>query len=503
MNKWLNRLVLIIIATYFQACDPENVINESNSKSETELSSDYEWNSEDEVLINLNGTSITESSDYVNTDGTTVTITKKGYYVISGSLTNGQIVVMADSGIVKIKLSNVNVTNNSSAAFYIKNKSKTIIFLENGSVNTFIDASTYTNIDEPNAAFFSNGYLAFTGSGQLIVKGNYNDGISSDDQIIINSGTFNITAKDDAIRAKDDLKIADGIINATATNGHALKSDETDTKGLGFVEVLGGNLNLTSTKADGIHAAKRVIIEGGILTIAASSGQGLRSDSLVLINGGNTNIKASREGVESPIIKIVSGNLNIVATDDGFNATYGNGGESNDNSLLAISGGYTVINASGGDGLDSNGNITMSGGTVIVHGPKSSPEVGIDYNGTFKLSSGFLVVSGTNSNMTQGISASSTQHSITAKSTSSLAASTLFHIQDASGKNIITFKPERAYYSIVFSSESLVSGASYSIYTGGSCSGTILNGLYTDGVYSGGTLKKTFTISGIITNISF
>jgi trimeric autotransporter adhesin len=214
-------------------------------------------------------------------------------------------------------------------------------------------------------------------------------------------------------------------------------------------------------------------------------------------------IPNSIEGIESPFITINSGNVSVVSSDDCYNATFGNGGENNDGSLLTISGGYVVANTSGGDGLDSNGNMLINGGTVIVHGPQSAPEVGMDYNGTCNVNGGFLVISGTNSNMTQAPSSTSTQHSIKASSNQSLAASTLFHIQDASAVNILTFQPLRSYYSIVFSSSDLQSGASYSIYTGGTSTGTNTNGLYTGGTYSGGTFKKTFTINSMITNVTF
>lgn len=145
----------------------------------------------------------------------------------------------------------------------------------------------------------------------------------------------------------------------------------------------------------------------------------------------------------------------------------------------------------------------MTGGTVVVHGPQSSPEVGMDYNGTCNVSGGLLVISGTNSNMTQAPSTTSAQYSVKATTTSSVAAGTLFHIQDASGNDLVTFKPTRSYYSVVFSSASLKSGSTYSIYTGGTSTGTNTNGLYNGGTYSGGTFKKSFTVSSKVTSVTF
>jgi hypothetical protein len=510
MKNNILTVIFAVASAFCVACDPGNVINVTNNSNttgnQTEISSDFVWdNAATITTITLNTTSISSSTENVSVDGSTATITKAGYYVVSGTLTNGQIKVNADSGIVKIKLNGVTMTNNSTSPFYIKSAKKVILFLADNTENNISDASSYSNSDEPNAAIFSNAYLGITGIGSLTVKGNYNDAISSDDQTIINNGNITVTAKDDGIRGKDYLKIENGVIKATAGTGHALKSDNSTDNGYGFIEIDGGTMTLSSTSADGIHAYKRVIVNGGTISIAASASQGLKSDSLVVINGGTTLITASREGIESPYISIKGGNLSVTASDDGLNATFGTvkgGTEANDNSMLEISGGYVAISATGGDGMDSNGNVKMTGGTVVVHGPKSQPEVGIDYNGTFNISGGLLIASGTNSNMTQATSTSSSQNTLKIAATSSLNAGTLFNIQDASGNSLVTFKPERAYYSIIFSSPSLVKSSSYSIYTGGTSSGTLSNGLYTGGTYTGGTLRKTFTVSSSVTSVS-
>jgi len=504
--KLLKNIYPVLIVLALISCDPENIIDDttsSNSSTQIESSTDYEWLTDSQETITLSGTTITSNSENVSINGSVATINQPGYYVLSGTLSNGQIVVDVDSGIVKIKLSDVSITNTSGSPFYVKSSDKTIIFLEDGTSNNLTDASSYASSGEPNATLFSNSYLAFTGTGSLTIKGNYNDGISSDDEIIIQSGTYTVTAKDDAIRGKNYLRIADGTVTASAGTGHALKSDNETKAGYGYILISGGTLNLTSTSADGIHAVKRVIFNGGTATISAVKSQGLKSDSLVVVNGGVITVSSSHEGIESPYITINDGEVNINASDDGLNSSFGNGSENNDNSMLTLAGGYVYINATGGDGLDSNGNMKMTGGTVIVHGPSQQPEVPIDYNGTFSLSGGFLIASGTSSNMTQGASSSSTQYSLKITTSSSVSSGTLFHIQDASGNNIVTFKGNRSFGAIIFSSPDLVKGSSYSIYTGGSCTGTLKNGIYSGGTYNGGTSKKTFTVSSTITSITF
>jgi hypothetical protein len=100
-------------------------------------------------------------------------------------------------------------------------------------------------------------------------------------------------------------------------------------------------------------------------------------------------------------------------------------------------------------------------------------------------------------------SSGSALYSFKASSSSLVTSSSLFHVQDASGKDIVTYKPVRNVYYFVVAAPEIASGSSYSIYTGGTTTGTLTNGIYTGGSYSGGTLKKTFTISGKVTSVTF
>ncbi|RQW08942.1 carbohydrate-binding domain-containing protein [candidate division KSB1 bacterium] len=202
-------------------------------------------------------------------------------------------------------------------------------------------------------------------------------------------------------------------------------------------------------------------------------------------------------------ITINDGAIHLVATDDGFNATKGQRTERNDGSHLTIHGGYVAVNCSRGDGLDSNGNTTVTAGTVVVHGPTSQPEVGFDVNGTFKIAGGLFIATGPNAgHMIETPSATSTQNSVIIFIPATLSASSLLHIEDASGDDVVTFKPVRNVYYIVLSSPRLMSGVTYSVHTGGSATGTNTDGLYSDGAFSGGTLKKNFTITGKVTQVS-
>jgi hypothetical protein len=165
-----------------------------------------------------------------------------------------------------------------------------------------------------------------------------------------------------------------------------------------------------------------------------------------------------------------------------------------ENCILYINGGSVFIE-SDGDGIDSNGYIKMADGILIINGPLSNMNSAIDYGGgSFTISGGTLVAVGS-AGMAQSPSTSSSQHSANLVFGSQQSANILVNIQSASGEVLLTFCPTKTYQSLVFSSPDLTTGTTYSVYLGGSSTGTATNGLYLDGTYRGGTLCGTFTLS--------
>ena len=488
MNKNFVLPVLFAISLLSASCNPEEVIGSTdtdtdNSSTQVEVSSDYDWNDTNVKTITFNGSSISSSSTDVTISETQATITAGGYYIVTGTLTNGQLVINANSEEVKIQLNGVTISNSSTTPFFIKKAGKVIVFLPSGTTNTFSDASSYSNSDEPNGCIFSNSYLGFTGDGTLKVTGKYTDGISSDDQIVIKSGTINVTAVDDGIRGKDYLVIHGGNITATSTSGHALKSDNTDT-GYGYVKIDGGTLTLASTSGKGIKAVNKYTQENGDITITKSF-----------------------EGIESYSINVNGGTLNITSSNDGINATAGTvsgGTESNDGSNFNMTGGTLITSCTNGDAIDSNGNITISGGVIVANGPSSGVEEAVDFNGSLNMNGGVFIGAGSNSNMTKAMSASSTQPNMFITSSSMISSSTLINIRIGTD-DVITFKPKYGGYKFLFSAPEMTKGASYTIYTGGNYSnGTNTGGYYTGGTYTEGTSKKSGTLStsGTVNKIS-
>jgi hypothetical protein len=357
------------------------------------------------------------------------------------------------------------------------------------------------------------------------------DGMKSDNEtdtslgfITIDSATVNITASGDGLNAQTNLKINDGSYTITTgggagsvttgtgmnppgggSGGYSGSVSEKAIKAKGSLIIEKGTFIINSAD-DALHSNNTVTINDGTFSIA-SGDDAIHAETSITINKGTISISKSYEGIESASITVNDGTVNLTSTDDAFNATKGltaGGTEAIDGSSLIINGGNLIVNTTSGDGMDSNGNLSINGGTIIVHGPQSQPEVGFDINGVFNVSGGFVVGTGPNSgNMIEGPGTSSAQYSLKITISSNLSTSTLFHIENAAGKDLLTFKPVRSVYYIIFSSPDLTSGSIYSIYTGGSSTGTNINGVYTGGTYTAGTLKKSVTISGKLTNVSF
>ena len=385
---------------------------------------------------------------------------------------------------------------------------------------------TITSSGKAGKGISSNGNInVLSGNIQITTTGNgetYSDStgtsdayhatcITADGDINLLGGTITVSSSGSAgkgITADGALTV--GVLTVPielniTTTGSEISISQSDGGGRpgGGGPGGGGMGGGEAAEAKAISCNGDVTINNGTVTIS-SADDGIKSATSITINKGTVSINGSTEGMEAPSITVKDGTVSIVASDDGFNATNGNGGEQNDGSLLNLNGGNIQVNVTNGDGLDSNGSINMSSGTVVVHGPQSAPEVGLDYNGTFNISGGLLLATGPNSgNMIEATSTSSSQYAIKATMNSMLNTSTLFHIQDADGNTLVTYKPVRSVYYIVFSSPELKSGSTYYIYTGGSSTGTHSNGIYTGGTYSGGTLKKSVTISGKVTNVSF
>lgn len=515
-----------------------------------EADGDYIYDDSNIIEIQLNEDYITVNGTGVIIDGSIATITNAGKYRISGTLLDGQIIVDSDDAEkIQLLFNNININCSYNAPIYIKSSEKTIIILEENTENYISDGETYEEGEEDaNAALFSKDNLSISGEGSLNVTANYNDGITSKDGLIINSGNINVTSVDDGIRGKDYIIINNATLNLNV-EGDGLKSDEDEEDDKGYITIYdinatiiaqgdaiqaetnilinygefiltsgGGSLaNLAeddSAKAikagtniaieagnfiinaadDGVHSNNSIYIYNGNFEIETGD-DGIHSDEVLQIDDGTIIVNKSYEGVESATILINNGNLHLTSTDDGLNVA----GDSLNNYYLYINDGYIVIDAAG-DGIDVNGFIEMYGGTVIVNGPTSDMNGAIDYDRTFNMYGGFIVAVGS-SRMAQTISSSSSQYGVLAKF-SRQSAEQMINVQTTTGKTIFSFVPKKTYQSIAFSSPDLQKNTTYSIYLEGSSTGLDTDGLYLDGTYTKGNLLTNFTISNTVTNVN-
>ncbi|MFC5468984.1 carbohydrate-binding domain-containing protein [Cohnella suwonensis] len=480
-----------------------------------------DWSATDATAIKLNGATATVEGAGAEVSDGTVTITSAGTYVLSGKLDDGQIVVDAkDEATVRLVLNGVEIHNDDSSAIYVKEAGKTIVSLPEGTDNVVSDGTKYVypdaTTDEPNAAVFSHDDLTINGSGKLTVQGNYNNGITSKDKLKITGGTLNVKSVDDGVMGKDLVAVQAGELTVDA-GGHAIKTSNDTAGEEGFIGIAGGTFNLKSGE-DALHSSGNLTIAGGEFTINAED-DGIHADLSVGIAEGTIDIAKSNEGIEAPTIEVAGGKITLVASDDGFNAASGSsetaegeqGGQGGggggmgggpesgaaSTNKLTISGGYVSVDAQG-DGLDANGSIEMTGGTVLVNGPTNNGNGSLDYDGAFHMSGGFLISAGS-SGMVQAASDESTQAGILMTYPQAQQAGTLVHLEDGDGNEIATFAPSKTYQSVFISSPSLKKGGSYAIYSGGASSGSLANGLYDGGKYTGGTKVVAFEAASIVT----
>ena len=423
----------------------------ANGTMFTDRDKEIGYSEAESTTITLNNDASVSSGNGVTVKNNTVTISSEGTYILSGSLSNGQIVVdAADDAKIQIVLNGVDISNESTSAIYVKNADKVFLTTASNTENTVSVTGEYVAIDDNNidAVIFAKSDLTLNGAGTLTISSKYGHGVVSKDDLAVTSGTYAITAASNGLSGKNSVRIADGTFAITAGKD-GIHSENTDDTTIGFVYIEGGTINIIAEK------------------------QGIQGTTDVSILGGTIDITKSYEGIEGLTINISGGDVSLVASDDGLNAAGGNDGSGGtpqasmsavDGCLINISGGKLTVDAKG-DGIDSNGGLTISGGVITVSGPTENMDGTIDYNGTATITGGTLLGAGS-SGMVQGFSDSSTQGSILYVLTSSQQAGTAVTLKDASGKVIAQLTPAKQFQSVNLSVPELASGATYTLTVG-------------------------------------
>ena len=466
------------------------------------------WDESAAVRIELTGDTASSDSDAVQIDDGTVTITSEGVYVLSGTLSNGSIIVDAgDEDKVQLVLNGVSVTGSDFAAIYAKNADKVFVTLAENTENTLVNENGFTEIDDNHvdAVIFSKCDLTLNGAGELTVTSPAGHGIVSKDELTITGGIYTITASGHGLTGKDSVAIAAGsfVIDSGKDGIHAEDEDDSEAgfiylsdgdftitaqgdgiSASGMLEIAGGNYNITTgggsaasemkggdsqlepgagqnsaaqggqpgeppaqsgqtdskappekpgedknpqidvdgaeqekdftessevssdstsqkglksstsvivqagnftldTADDGVHSNGTVTITGGEWTIRTGD-DGIHADGALTITGGSFSIPYCYEGIEGSTITINGGTFDITANDDGLNAADGTSnapGMANENCWIVINDGeFTIV--SDGDSIDSNGDLTINGGTLDLN-CNGNGNTAIDTDGTY------------------------------------------------------------------------------------------------------------------------
>lgn len=310
----------------------------------------------DDKIAAENGT------DGYSAEGTQLTISAPGTYIVSGSCKNGSIKVKKNIQDVTIVLNGLTLKSEDGAAVCVGKSSHVTLTAAAGTKNTLSDTEKNNSDNYTENENAENAVIKCKDGAQLTVNG--------DGEIIINAS------------GKNGIK----------TGG----ADEDNASRL----VLEGNLDITAVN-DAVNAGGELIINSGTLKISAKD-DALHSDTVLTVgqigtDGPVISISACCEGLEAVSVTVNSGTLEVTATDDCINAANKelSGGEFS----ITINGGTLKMYTSSGDGFDSNGDITITGGFISLWSANSADNQPLDADGTVTVSGGTVIAGGGGSGM--------------------------------------------------------------------------------------------------------
>ncbi|WP_312045349.1 carbohydrate-binding domain-containing protein [Anaerotignum sp.] len=346
--------------TLVTALDPETLF------STRDKAGDYDESQA--VAITLSDTKATSSdSSKVSISASTATIQDEGVYILSGKLTNGQIIVDAEeSDKVQLVLNGVTINNNTSAAIYVRQGDKVFVTLAKGTTNTLTNKDTFVAIDDNNidGVVFAKDDITFNGSGTLIINAAYGSGVVAKDDLTITGGSYKVNAADHGFTAKDGIAIADGTFQITSgKDGFHCEDKDDATKG--FIYVGKGSYDITA-QGDGFDGASILQIEDGTFQIKTGSGsdatlaedasaKGIKTTGNLLLSGGSFTLNCADDAYHSNAnLTVKGGNYTIATGDDGFHAD-----------LAAVVEGGTIHITKSYEGIEGQ-TVHVSAGTVNI-----------------------------------------------------------------------------------------------------------------------------------------
>lgn len=436
---------------------------ETDSDSESGSSKSDSSNDSENVSTKGDFTITTEDGAFTE-NGSVFTVTSAGTYTLTGVLSNGQVVVNAgDEDEVVLQLNGCSITCASDSPILASNADKVKIVAVAGTKSSITDSralQTNENDTTGKAAIYAQCDLSLSGTGSLIVSASYNNGVHTNDDLKVKETVLTVTAPNNALKGNDSVTIESGVLTLTSTGGDGIKTDNSDvsSKGnqRGTVTIEGGTITITSAD-DGVSASYDAVISAGTLTVKANgkgvtadnsvtvSGgtisvtsnddalhanndnalengasplgnvtitggsitvntgdDGIHADGTLLVTGGYVNVAQSHEGLEGHYVTIENGEIHVYANDDGVNAT--SSGSFGSDGLITVSGGSLYVEVAGRDtdGIDSNGSYKQTGGFVVVSNPNadgSGNVASLDVDSTVSVTGGILIALGGGSQM--------------------------------------------------------------------------------------------------------
>ena len=386
------------------------VIDDTGDEPETSVTGDFSLTSKDGTFT---------SSDNI------YTINSAGTFTAKGVLENGQIIVNApEDAEVVIELSGASISCSSDSPIKALAADKVEISAKKNTSNLVED-----NRSEKSASATDDGSLGegainakcdlkLKGTGTLVVRGNYNNGVHTTKDLKVQKQTLYVTAVNNALKGKDSITISSGNVTAISKKGNGLKTDNTDVSSSGnqrgIIEVSGGTL-IVDSAYDAIDAAYNIVVNeddedseftkitaktGAYSTYSANyssstSAKGLKADNEINISAGTIAIQASDDAIHANYgdafdngakgvgnINITGGAIGIASGDDGIHA----------DNTLTISGGSIDISGSS-EGIEAN-HIEIKGGSTCIYGSDDGVNAAkkINETPTIKISGGFLDV---------------------------------------------------------------------------------------------------------------
>ena len=309
-----------------------------------------------DIVFSDGGVQTTADEDAVKVEGTAVTIRAAGTYRLSGSCENGSVKVKKETKGVVLVLDGLNLTADGTAAITCNKGTEVTILAAEGAVNTLADTETNNDETAPSNENAENAVIKckdgsqvlLCGTGTLNIQGNGKNGIkgggSTDEageaSLTISELTLNVNAVNDGIKSDSDLNLSSGSITVSASDD-AVGSDTSVTVGAGDAD------------------------------------------------GPTLQISDCTEGIEAPQVRILSGDVDVHARDDGLNAVSETG-----TADITIAGGTVFIDAEQGDGLDSNGTLNITGGDVRVFSSSRSDNSPLDYGTDMSITGGTVLAIG-------------------------------------------------------------------------------------------------------------